>query len=281
MCTQNQISYQYCSVYRTILMLGFVLSLSAVGCQKADTEPGAGGSSASSQKEPRKFQDNVELSTVKGVSIVQLPEGTLERPVGYTPDLTIGTARSGSVSAAIYAWCDFAGWIIIDANLPDAVYEMTVRAQEGGLIWPLAKKALEDVFELRFVEGKEMLDVVVLQKAEDSPHGLVAVEAKGSSWGTAQTPGGFGYEVRAGNMEDLTKIVSEYVEESVLDETGLSGYYKFTLVMDHWKPKTVFPAVEKLGLKLVKTKRELPVMRVVVAPKEAPASGPASIMKTK
>ena len=36
----------------------------------------------------------------------------------------------------------------------------------------------------------------------------------------------------------------------------------FDLAMDHWKPKTAFSAVEKLGLKLVKGKRKMDVLRI-------------------
>ena len=62
-----------------------------------------------------------------------------------------------------------------------------------------------------------------------------------------------------------TDVVTHYVDVPVLDETGLEGYYGFTVSMDHWKPGTVYPAFEKLGLKLVKTKRPVHVIRILKA----------------
>ena len=63
-------------------------------------------------------------------------------------------------------------------------------------------------------------------------------------------------------MGNLAGVLEEYTETSVFNETGLEGGYDFDLVMDHWKPKTAFAAVEKLGLKLVKAKRKMDVLRI-------------------
>lgn len=247
--------------FRIAMMVVLTLALSIFGCQK---ETGA-----SSQKQNRNLPDNVELSKVKGVSIIQCPARQ------YFREMVLDVkAENAPLSEVIRLWCEFDGWLFIDAKLPDARYNIIVEAKDRQTAWPITKQAFEKVFGLRFVEGKETLDVWVLQKAEDSPRGLSKVEAKFSNWGTEQTSRGFGYEIRAGDMEDLAEIASKYVDEPVLDETGLTGFYKFTLAMDHWKPQTLFPAVERLGLKLQKTKRELPVMRVISSEQRTTTSPP-------
>ena len=261
---------------RLILMAALTLAFCGFACRKTAKESERRDQpSASSQDANRKFPDNVELSKIKGVSIVQCPARDYPGHTVYGDgSASEGRAETAPLSEVIYAWCDFNGWLLIEAELPDARYNISIEAEQGQPIWPLAKKALEDVFGLHFVEGKEMLDVFVLRKTQDPPRGLARVEATSANWGTKQTAGGFGYEIRAGTMQDLTGIISRYVDEPVVDETGLTGFYRFTLAMDHWQPRTVFSALEALGLKLEKAGRELPVMRVVAARQEAPASLP-------
>ena len=258
-------------VLRLILAAALGLVLAGPACRKS------GDASGDASGRERTLPDNVELSAVEGVSIIQCPASDDPSWAIYGDgNSQEGTAETAPLSEMIYSWCDFDGWIFIDADLPDARYNVKVTAGEGQSLWPAAKKAFEEAFALRFNEGKEILDVWVFQKAEDPPRGLTRVEATSSNWGTDQTPGGFGYVVRAGTMHDLTKIILKYVDGPVIDETGLEGYYKFTLSMDHWEPETLFPGIEGLGLKVEQAKRELVVMRVVSAPREAPASLPHS-----
>jgi len=210
----------------------------------------------------------VELSKTPGVSIIQCPVGD------YRTDRIQGDGYSGSgeavtatIESVIFRWAQVTGWIRIDAVLPDARYNFRVVGDEDNNVWSRVKPAFEDVFGIRFVEGMEPTDAVVIQKPQGEVAGLIRVEAK-SNWGTAQTPGGLGYKADSASMAELARIVGKYVDEPVLDETALDGNYQFELAMDTFKPATVFPAVENLGLKLVREKRNLNITRVVSAETE-------------
>ena len=73
-------------------------------------------------------------------------------------------------------------------------------------------------------------------------------------------------------MDDLVPILEKYTETVVFNETELEGRFDFDLAMDHWHPKTVYGAVEQLGLELVKETRSLEVIRIQKVPdEEAPA----------
>ena len=246
-----------------------ILAISTFGCGKNDRQsPASDGGDADSAKPPpaRTLPDDVELSKVAGVSIVQCPPGDYQGR-GYSLDSRSSSivAQTAPLPNVLHAWCPFDGWIMIEAEFPDALYNIKVEAEEGASSWPLAKQAFEQVFGLRFVESMELTDVYVIRKIEGAPRGLTESTAESSGWGTKTTSGGFGYEVRGGYMQTLVNIVSDYVDKPVLDETGLTGFYKFVLAMDHWKPETVFSGVEKLGLKLEKTKRKLHIMRILYA----------------
>lgn len=252
---------------RIVPILGLVLAVLFVGCQGTDKS----GDGSRSGQQSKTFPYNVEISSVEGVSIVRCGAGggSVVWP---------GTTHAAELADIIHEWCDFEGCLITEADLPQGYYNITVKPGKGEAIWPLAKKAFEDVFGLSFVEGKETVDILVLQKGEKHPRGLIQV-AQPLVRGMNHRAGV--YSVGAGSMEDIANIISEYFDDLVIDETGLTGFYRFTLAMDDSDPNTMFPAVERLGLKLVRTKRELPVMRVAATPEESPASAPASAMETK
>lgn len=240
------------------MSIGFMLLAS--GCRKAPqatvpTHPYSGPT----------LPDQVELSKTPGVSIVQCPAGVARTDrIGGDGSSASAEAETATLDSVILAWCNFSGWIKLDADLPDRRYNIRVAADDEHNVWSRVKPAFEEVFGIRFVEGLEPTAAVVLRKSQAVPTGLTRVEAQ-TNWGTAQTAGGFGYKAGAASMAELAKIVARYVDEPVLEETGLEGNYQFELAMDHWQPKTVFPAVEKLGLKLVREQRDLNIMRVVRA----------------
>ncbi len=245
------------------LLLAFCLT----GCGKGTS----GGQSSGSS---RKLPDNVELSKTEGVSIVQLPQGTqyVDPNIGATSYLSgdgiagPATARNELLSDIIWNWAAFGtgfkGWFSIDAELPDARYHVTISLKEGQTVGSLLREAFEPVFGLRFAEANEMLDVHLLVKTRDVPEGLTKVQSETAHGGTTQTPGGFGYMFKAETMTHLASLMEKYVDGPVLDETGLDGFYAFTLSMDHWKPQTVHPALEALGLRLQPARREVHTLRV-------------------
>jgi hypothetical protein len=260
--TFRHLARQMCPV----LGLAVVVCLSS--CTKQESANAGISTAPATASHARKLPDNTELSKVEGVSIVQCPPSefsnySISRDFGGTT----AEARTALLKDVLSDWCEFEGMLKFDAELPEARYNIRVAGEEGQKLWPKTKRAFEQVFGLRFVQQTNEVDVFVLQKAEPSPKGLTPVkDADRANYGTDSTPGGLGYDVKAATMADLTeKILASYLELPVMDETGLEGYYKFVVSMNHWKPTTVFTAMEKLGLKLQKDKRTLPVMHVVWA----------------
>lgn len=218
---------------------------------------------ACTQDMKSELPDDVELSKIKGVSIVQCASPDGHWTIGEDSASKTAETVAAPLEEVIRRWCPVEGRLVIDAKLPAGLYNIRIEAEPGQSFWSLAEQAFREVFGLRFVQCTEEIDVLVLKQQANIPPELARVDAESSDWGTASTDCGFGYDVRAGTMKDLVDIVSKYFDGPVLDETGLTGFYKFTLAMDHWEPQTVFPAVEQLGLKLHKAKRQLSVMHVV------------------
>jgi len=259
----NRISLRVVAAVPILLSVSVGIVLLGSGCKRASS-----ATAASTTHPGPKLPDNVELSKTPGVSIIQCPVGDYRtyriQGDGYSVS---GEAVTATIESVIFRWAQVTGWIKIDAALPDARYNIRVDGDDDNNVWSRVKPAFEEVFGIRFVEGMEPTDAVVIQKPQKEPAGLTRVETH-SKWGTAQTPGGFGYKADSASMADLAGIVGKYVDEPVLDETGLDGNYQFELAMEHSKPETVFPAIENLGLKLVREKRNLNITRVIATPAE-------------
>ena len=150
-----------------------------------------------------------------------------------------------------------------DAPLPEGAYDITVKtAGTGRTAWELLSSAYERAFNVRIRSVRQAEDVHLLKVAQGAQPSLKRSDTGATSWGTAQTAGGFGYKFRSGSMDDLAGVLEKYTNTLVINETALQGHYTFELAMDHWKPKTVFAAVRKLGLDLVKAKRDLDVLKI-------------------
>jgi hypothetical protein len=160
--------------------------------------------------------------------------------------------------------------LVLDDAVPEGGYDITVELRpDDNSVWPLLKEALEKSFALRIRKVDEVVDVHVLRRGKDAELVLTPADPEESpSWGTHDTPAGFGYSFRNSTMEDLAEVLQKYAETPVVNETGLDGAYDFQLAMDHWKPKTAWTGVEKLGLELVEAKREITVLRIEKAPRE-------------
>ena len=221
-----------------------------------------------------------ELSKIEGVSIrrVSTADGYIcMLDVFQNEDGTVrGEAKASTVADLIERWHPEPSWIVVEPDVTSDRFNVRVEAPDADALWPRTKRAMEQTLGIRITDEKKPTKVFVIQKAQEVPEGLVKVEARSSNWGTARTPGGFGYKMRAATMQDLAKIAVEYVNVPVLDETGLEGFYSFTLSMDDWKPETLFPGVQKLGLRLLRTKRELAIVHVTKAEGETPDTPPPS-----
>lgn len=248
------------------LTLAGFLPMCALSCDSGNSS--AGVIKAPSSPIPEHIQRlpcDTELSTTEGVSIVQSqPDHTRGRSIlsdGYGG--RTASASNAGLENIIYRWTEFEGWIYVDAELPEFVYNIEIDAPEGKTSAELARLAFETTFGLDYRESVETTNVWILERDATRLLAMEPVKSHSSNWGTAKTPGGFGYEFRAGSARDLADILGNYLDGGiVLDETGLESYYKFVLSMDHWKPETTIPAVEKLGLKVRQAKRDLPVLRI-------------------
>lgn len=180
------------------------------------------------------------------------------------PDVKTAKGEQALLGDMILSWIDFSGIIVIDADLPqDRRYDVKVEAKGERTISEIVQSSFETIFSLRFQEQIESHQIWIIEKSSSNPANLEPVESDFSSWGTAQTSGGFGYEFRAGSMEDLADILSKYLDGGlVFDETGLEGFFRFELAMDHWKPETAIPALKPLGLKVRQVGRDFPTLRV-------------------
>lgn len=234
-------------------------------CKSGDSNTEEKGTGSSSIPEHiQQLAYDTELSKTEGVSII--------RRQGEANGWSISTDGAGGRTAeisksqleeTIYKLTEFDGLIFIDAELPEEAYDIEINAPEGKTFAELARAAFETTFGLSYTESVESTDVWILERDPAKPLGLEPVESDRSMGGTARTPDGFGYIYQAAPTEELTEILEEYLEGGIVfDETGLEGHYKFVLSMDHWKPETAIPGVEKLGLKVTRTKRDLPVLRV-------------------
>ena len=86
--------------------------------------------------------------------------------------------------------------------------------------------------------------------------------------------GGWTLTIRRSNLVGLINTIANFTGLPVKDETGLKGEYDFEVSFQHvWEDAsanaatgpTLFEAVEKLGLKLVKTKGPQEVLTILHA----------------
>ncbi len=207
---------------------------------------------------------DTELSKTEGVSIIRKPGQTNGWSISSDGNGgRTATASNSQLEKIIYKLTEFEGLIFIDAELPEDTYDIEINAPEGKTFAEMARLAFETTFGLSYIESVESTDVWILERDQAKPLSMESVESQHSMGGTAQTPEGFGYIYQAASTEKLTDVLGEYLEGGIVfDETGLEGYYKFVLSMDHWKPETAIPAIEKLGLKVTRAKRDLSVLHI-------------------
>lgn len=139
----------------------------------------------------------------------------------------------------------------------------------------LLQKLLADRFQLKVERSTKELDQYSLlvgkngsklkEGGTEGPRGLTP---------SPRPDGGWTLTIRRSNLVGLVNTIANFTGLPVNDETGLKGEYDFEVSFQHvWADAsenavtgpTLFEAVEKLGLKLVKTKGPQEVLTILHA----------------
>ena len=138
----------------------------------------------------------------------------------------------------------------------------------------LLQKLLADRFQLKVERSTTELDQYSLivgkngsklrEAAAEGPRGLTP---------RSRPDGGWTLTIRRSNLVGLVNTIANFTGLPVQDETGLKGEYDFEVSFQHiWEDAenkatgpSLFEAVEKLGLKLVKTKGPQEVLTILHA----------------
>lgn len=211
--------------------------------------------------------EGVELSRTLGISIVRTHRvlgGLIGFRGGATPSSFQFLANGAPLKEILEVLIRFDGPYFYDTGFPDGFYNVVIDFPEGRDDWVFARETFSSVFGLEFVERNEITDILELRTRPGGPKNMSKASDDDNYFiGTHDTPDGFGYEARAIPMAKLAETVQRYVDQPVFDATGIEGYFTFTLSMNHWEPDTVHRGLEKLGLELVRAKRDIRVMRIM------------------
>ncbi len=139
----------------------------------------------------------------------------------------------------------------------------------------LLQRLLADRFQLKVERSTKELDQYSLivgkngsklkEGGAEGPRGLTP---------SPRPDGGWTLTIRRSNLVGLVNSIANFTGLPVKDETGLKGEYDFEVSFQHvWEDAsekaatgpTLFEAVEKLGLKLVKTKGPQEVLTILRA----------------
>ena len=139
----------------------------------------------------------------------------------------------------------------------------------------LLQKLLADRFRLKVERSTKEMDQYSLIAGKNGAK-LKEADAEGPR-GFTPSPrpdGGWTLTVRRSNLVGLVNTIGNFTGMPVKDETGLKGEYDFEVSFQHvWEDASenaaagpsLFEAVEKLGLKLVKTKGPQEVLTILHA----------------
>ena len=139
----------------------------------------------------------------------------------------------------------------------------------------LLQKLLADRFHLKTERSTREVDQYSLIVAKNGSK-LKEAAAEGPR-GLTPSPrpdGGWTLTIRRSNLVGLVNTIANFTGLPVKDETGLKGEYDFEVSFQHvWEDASenastgpsLFEAVEKLGLKLVKTKGPQEVLTILHA----------------
>jgi uncharacterized protein (TIGR03435 family) len=119
----------------------------------------------------------------------------------------------------------------------------------------MLRKLLAERFKVATHTEKRKLRVYVLKRRDDSPLKLMTSEVEGACRADAGLFAGFG------TSESIAVCFEWLLNRPVVDETGLSGHYKFEIQYPG-SPAVLLTAVRDLGLQLIPAERELEVLVV-------------------
>ena len=195
---------------------------------------------------------------------VSLDAATLRQMVGFA--YTIKRIRV-PLGPACPQWADRDEFdVVAKASNPNLT-----RDQAGVLL----QKLLADRFQLEVKRSTKEMDQYSLlvgkngsklkEGGTEGPRGLTP---------SPRPDGGWTLTIRRSNLVGLVNTIANFTGLPVNDETGLKGEYDFEVSFQHvWADAsenavtgpTLFEAVDKLGLKLVKTKGPQEVLTILHA----------------
>lgn len=146
----------------------------------------------------------------------------------------------------------------VDA-LPSATYNVLLK---GAPREPEARQKVLDKIEKQFgysVSLQRKMSEVLLLKQANAQRSPTLQEASG--------PGSLSFKpgemvAKASSLDSLQTLLEGHSGKPVLDETGLSGKFNFTLNWDEQEPRSIVQAVRKIGLQLEPATREIEVVIV-------------------
>jgi uncharacterized protein (TIGR03435 family) len=166
--------------------------------------------------------------------------------------------------------------VVPPAALPAGEYNLAIKADSVEAAIPRLGEALEKSFGLRLVHEKRMADVYTLVSVTPKPDVLKPLgDVSGSMTFNDNRQGAILFETV--NMPFVAKVLNRRTGEIVVDETGLAGRYSFTLEAPWLFTLTeAVTAVKKLGLDLVKARREVDAWFIekVPMPEKPPEPAP-------
>jgi uncharacterized protein (TIGR03435 family) len=208
---------------------------------------------------------------------------------------TLSTFNTSLADLIVFAYDVHAKQIL---NGPDWIdkdkYDITAVPDTEGAPnnrqWKLmVQKLLAERFQLTFHHDKREMPVYILSVAKGGPKNLNKSDATGDGFSVPirGVPGGFTMPIRNANMLDFTSFALQgaVLDRPVLDQTGITGRYDFTLTWatngtefggsaqiapppSENAPANLFTAIqEQLGLKLEAVKAPADVMVIDKAEK--------------
>ena len=221
-------------------------------------------------------------------------------PKGDTYNANLGTIRHGELTMTNCTLADILRFAFRITNAeqivgPDWVanksyrFDVLAKAPPGApddQVRLMLRKLAEDRFKMVYHTEPRELPVLVLsigKKGVKMPEAQPGADAGGNGkWWMGDI------ESRHASMQMLATILSRYLRETVVDETGLKGYYEVTLKWAREAPAglataadsraplaasedslpSIFEAVKTLGLQMAPHKRMMDVLVIDSAQRE-------------
>ncbi|MFP4355935.1 MAG: TIGR03435 family protein [Phycisphaerae bacterium] len=238
-----------------ILLVGFLL----VGCSENEPPPAADGRGAERPDDPQGSQ-TPEKPRPEASDVTIAPTSGAPARLDWNPSTGAMQAVNQPLIEVIRTAWPRQERIVDSQALPEGNFDVTVAAQDRPLTaWRKLQARLEEQFDLQFALVSTPTEVWLLQRQPDAPMSLTpSDEKRQGNWVDLDE----GWSFAACSTDALVWRIEQILGEPVIDQTGLEGLYDFLLPVDHKDPQSVFPGVEKLGLRLVQETQ--PLRRIVI-----------------